>query len=340
MFTDDSPEIKYQELTIPATELFDPDDDPLEYFEAAIDDLINHKFENYSYNQLNKVNDNFRVAFQMFDIDEHGKKIFIYFDINRRFREKSREKLIQETEQPQREMQEYTLEDFIKNPTKGISFRSIWKEVGKDMSFQHLFSGGGFTRAVKADLATIAAFGISAFPHEMIHAGTNLATGGVNEKIVMNTLYGGALWEKLIPGIESKWMFPLLGGYVQTENPSTAATIATAVAPYILTPLGIYLAKKGKEKESIVISAAGSGLIAAHLGGVIGDWQLVGQNLIKESVEVVQDAFDVKTAPEYEIEALLAMALGGLYIGSKLLAVSYRASKATVNSIQNYVNKE
>ncbi|MDP3698249.1 MAG: hypothetical protein Q8R47_01545 [Nanoarchaeota archaeon] len=113
-----------------------------------------------------------------------------------------------------------------------------------------------------------------------------------------------------------------------------------AVAPYVLTPLGIYLLKKGKEKESILLCAGGAGLGLAHLGGIIGDWRLAGQKMLTESVEVVQDAVGEKMPPQYEIPVLLGTVLGGVYIGSKLLAVSYRASKATVNSVRKCVNKE
>lgn len=235
-------------------------------------------------------------------------------------------------------MHEYTLEDFVKNPTKGISFKSIYNEIQADINFSDLFSGQ--RKLLKTNLAAFASFGFFSLPHELIHAGVNYLTGGTNKEIVINTLYGGPLWEKIIPGVKSELMFPLLGGYVTGENPSLAGSLTTAVAPYALTSLGIYLMKKGKERESIVICAGGAGLGLTHLGGIIGDWRIAGQQMIKESVEVVQDALDVKTSPKYATAADVAMFLGGLYIGSKLLAVSYRASKATVNSVRKYANTE
>lgn len=236
------------------------------------------------------------------------------------------------------EQHEYTLEDFVKNPIKGISFKSIYDEIQEDLDFSYLFSGE--RKLLKTNLAAFASFGIFSLPHELIHAGVNHLTGGTNKEIVLNTLYGGQLWEKIIPGVESKVLFPLLGGYVQFENPSTTGSLAATVAPYVLTPLGIYLMKKGKEKESILLCAGGAGLGLAHLGGIIGDWRLVGQKILGESVELVQDTLNLKTSPEYENIALIGTVLGGVYIGSKLLAISYRASKATVNSVRNYVNKE
>ena len=244
----------------------------------------------------------------------------------------------QEANHQQKEQQEYTLEDFVKNPLKNLSFKSIYNEIQEDIDFSYLFSGK--RKLLKTNLAAFASFGIFSLPHELIHAGTNSLTGGINKEIVLNTLYGGALWERIIPGVESKVLFPLLGGYVQIENPSTVGTLAATVAPYVLTPLGIYLMKKGKEKESILLCAGGAGLGLAHLGGIIGDWRLAGQTMIKESVELVQDTLNVKKTPEYGNAATFAMFLGGIYIGSKLLAISYRASKATVNSIRNYANKE
>ena len=233
---------------------------------------------------------------------------------------------------------DYTLEDFVRNPTKGISFGSIYNEIQADIDFSHLFSGQ--RKLLKTNLAAFASFGIFSLPHELIHAGANYLTGGTNKEIVINTLYGGPLWEKIIPGVESKFLFPLLGGYVKFENPSLAGSLTATIAPYVLTSLGIYLMKKGKEKESIVICATGAGLGITHLGGIIGDWRIAGQQIITESVEIVQDALDVKTSPEYENAAAFAMFFGGLYVGSKLLAISYRASKATVNSARNLCNKE
>ncbi|MDP3698620.1 MAG: hypothetical protein Q8R47_03460 [Nanoarchaeota archaeon] len=108
---------------------------------------------------------------------------------------------------------DYTLEDFVKNPTKGISFKSIYNEIQADLDFSHLFSGK--RKLLKVNFATFASFGIISLPHELIHAGTNYLTGGTNKEIVVNTLYGGQLWEKIIPGVESKVLFPLLGGYVK-----------------------------------------------------------------------------------------------------------------------------
>ncbi|MDO8511251.1 MAG: hypothetical protein Q7S55_03735 [Nanoarchaeota archaeon] len=233
---------------------------------------------------------------------------------------------------------DYTLEDFVKNPIRDITFKSIYKEIQTDIDFSSLFSGQ--KKLLKTNLAAFASFGLFSLPHELIHAGANYLTGGTNKEIVINTLYGGPLWEKIIPGVESKVLFPLLGGYVKFENPSLAGSLTATVAPYALTSLGIYLMKKGKEKESILLCAGGAGLGLAHLGGIIGDWRIAGQKMIEESVEAVQDALEVKTSPEYANAAAFAMFLGGLYIGSKLLAVSYRASKATVNSVRKRVAKE
>ncbi len=232
----------------------------------------------------------------------------------------------------------YTLEDFVKNPVKGISFKSIYNEIQADLDFSHLFSGE--RKLLKTNLAAFASFGAFSLPHELIHAGTNYLTGGVNKHIVINTLYGGPLWEKIIPGVESKLLFPLLGGYVEFTNPSTAGTITTAAAPYLLTSLGIYLMKKGKERESIILCASGAGLGLAHLGGIIGDWRIAGQKTLEKSVELVQDTLHLQKSQEYNSVTNVALIIGGFYIGTKLMTISYRASKATVNSVRNLVNKE
>ncbi len=233
------------------------------------------------------------------------------------------------------EQYNYTLEDFVKNPSKGLSFRSIYSEIQTDLDFSYLFSGD--RKLLKTNLAAFASFGFFSLPHELIHAGTNYLTGGTNKEIVINTLYGGPLWEKIIPGVESKILFPLLGGYVKFENPSLAGSLTATVAPYILTPLGIYLMKKGKEKESIVLCAGGAGLGLAHLGGIIGDWRVAGQTIITETAKLVGETLDVKLPKDniyMERTALLGTILGGVYIGSKFLAIAYRASKATINSVR------
>ena len=232
----------------------------------------------------------------------------------------------------------YTLEDFVKNPFKDLSFKSIWKETQYDLDFSDLFSGKA--KILKNNLALFASFGIAAVPHELIHAGVNKLTGGINKEIVINTLYGGHLWEKMFPEIHSKLMIPFIGGYVHAENPSFTGNIATSVAPYILTPLGIYLVQKGKEKESKVLAAAGGGLVAAHIGGVIGDWLSVGARTINEGVEVVEHKLDAKPEGYAASAAGVATLLGGLYLGSKLMAITYRGMKATVNSARKYAGKE
>lgn len=328
---DDLPEISYQELNTPAIELFSPSDNPEEYILAAEADIAAGRWEYYDFSKLDRSYNNVIDAFLLLSLEE-------MIELNRSINEIHKSWMAQKKEKKRKEMHDYTLEDLIKNPLKNMSFGSVCSEVLEDLDFQSLFSGK--IKWLKNDLATLASFGLFSVPHELIHAGVNYVTGGINEKIAINSFYGGALWEKIIPGVQSEFMFPLLGGYVQIENPSAAGNLATYVAPYILTPLGIYLAKKGKEKESIALCAGGAGLISVHLGGVIGDWRNTGTKLIKESVELVQDTLEVKSSGEYGFAANIAFLFGGIYLGSKLLAISYRASKATVNSVRNYAKKK
>lgn len=335
---DDFPEISYQELNICAVELFEPGENPLEYIRAVKEDFTTGRFERYASDELFEVIKNVREAHHSLPLEMRLRKNRNYHQIRDQLVEKMRDKHTTEERQAWKDGHQYTLEDFVKSPFKGISFKSIWDEMQEDLDFSDLFSGK--RKLLKVNLTAFASFGIFSLPHELIHAGTNYLTGGTNKEIVINTLYGGPLWEKIIPGIESKVLFPLIGGYVKFENPSTIGTLTTTIAPYVLTPIGIYLMKKGKERESIVICAGGACLGLLHLGGIIGDWRMARQKMIKESAELVQDSLNLRTSPEYADAATFAMFLGGLYIGSKLLAVSYRASKATVNSVTKYVNKE
>ncbi len=326
------PEIEYRELNIPAVELFAPHEDVQAYAEAVREGVILKQFENYNSTQLNELIENFDLAVNTLSYVE-GLKILT------KYRPARKELCKRLQEKKEGEKDDYTLEDFVKNPTKGISFESIYKEMQGDMDFSYLFSGK--RKLLKTNIAAFASFGFISLPHELIHAGTNYLTGGINKHIVINTLYGGSLWEKLIPGVESKLLFPPLGGHVDFTNPSAAGTIASAAAPYLLTPLGIYLMKKGKEKRNMILSAGGTGLALIHLGGVIGDWKLAGQKTLEKGVELMQDEMHLQKAQEYSFTTNVALALGGIYIGSKLMAISYRASKATVNSIRNLAkNKE
>jgi len=330
-----------EELTS-AEELPNPQENPFNFLDAVNEGLSAGRFKDYNASQLYNLST--QVIEACISISEKGKKNVepeckkMWEEISQIFDKRPIKERIKVVHQRK---YGYTLDEVIKNPLKGTSLKSMWEEIQTDISFGYLFSKGGpRVNFVKTNALLFASFGFFSVPHELIHAGVNSLAGGINHQIVINTLYGGQLYEKIMPEIESKFLFPLLGGYVKFENPSTMGTIAAAVAPYVLTPLGIYLAKKGHEKEKIVLCAVGAGLIAAHAGGIVGDWRLAGQIIVSKGIELVQETLEMKTNPEYAPAINVATLVAGLYVGSKLLAVSYRAMKGAVNSVEKYIAKE
>jgi len=189
-----------------------------------------------------------------------------------------------------------------------------------------------------ANALLFASFGFTSVPHELMHAGMNYLTGGVNREIVINSFYGGDLWEKVIPGVEGRVLIPFIGGYVEFENYSLLGNIATYTTPYVLTPLGLYCIMKSREKKSLALWIAGVGAVGAHGDGIIGDWWGAGRAIVYESVQPVYDALEMRSKPENSILSSI-FSVVGFYLGMKMLKYSYRASKGLVNSIRKYKHK-
>ncbi|MDP3639835.1 MAG: hypothetical protein Q8R53_01375 [Nanoarchaeota archaeon] len=228
----------------------------------------------------------------------------------------------------------YTFTEVLKTP-----FASVVSEFRDDYNPPTPFSGGKWRRRCKHIGTILGSFGITAVPHELIHAGVNSATGGVNKEIVINTLYGGPLWEQLIPGIESKVLVPFIGGYVDPEPASRLAEFAMTVAPYSLTPLGLYLVMKSKEKKSFPLWACGIGALTAHEGGIIGDWFHAGRMVATEATELVYHTMGIeKNIDDSSFESFL-VSIAGFYIGAKMLSFTYRAMKGAINSIRTHFSQ-
>ena len=232
-------------------------------------------------------------------------------------------------EQAQHALDDYPLPEIIGQLTR----KGMLTEFIHDSTFMDLFSGSKRVKVLKEVGATLASFGVWAAPHELIHAGVNSLTGGINKEIVMNRFYGGDLWAAIIPGVEAKWMIPLIGGYVMPENESALAHLAMSMAPYTMTGLGIYAMQKGKENKSAFYCAVGSGLIALHAGGIVGDWWKTGRTIISTGMEYLSTYTDIPTN-----NAVSNFMVGGvgLVLGTKLLTASYRLSKGTVNSLRQW----
>ena len=188
---------------------------------------------------------------------------------------------------------DYTIKEVLKSPLKGAMM-----EIIDDLTIHTNLKGSKWKRLLKNDGLIVASFGITADPHELLHAGVNELTGGYNKEIVINSLYGGDLWAQIIPNLESKVLFPLIGGYVDPEYASFFGELATKVSPYALTPLGIYLVMKGKERKNVLIFSAGAGAVAAHLGGVLGDWYSTGKAIMTKVAEGCYNILGIQEAPE------------------------------------------
>jgi len=240
------------------------------------------------------------------------------------------EEPLREREARDKRNQKYTLSEIIGHLTRPGMYREFQADLGLD----HLLKGRA--KMTKNNLLLFASFGaVWSTPHELIHAGVNSLTGGVNKEIVLNRLYGGDLWAQIIPGAEAKVMNPFIGGYVITDCNGTFGAIATAAAPYILTPLGLYLVQKGRENKSLAVSTLGVGLVAGHVGGIFGDWMNEGRLIVGNAIEGLCHAFG--TEPPQDNQALnLVATVGSFYLGAKLMTAAYRISKGTVNSLRQW----
>ncbi len=228
--------------------------------------------------------------------------------------------------------QNYTLPEIIGSLTR----KGLFRESSNDCSFTDLFKGSNRLKVTKEMAAAYAAFGVIVLPHELIHAGVNSLTGGVNKEIVLNRLYGGDLWAQLFPGIEVKVLNPFFGGYVAVENSSALGNIVTTIAPYPMTALGFYALQKGKEKKNIPLCAAGAALVYTHLGGVIGDWWRTGQIICRETMESVCDLLGTQPPNKSSLLGNFIVVGGGMVLGMKMLTASYRLMKGTVNSLRQW----
>lgn len=239
---------------------------------------------------------------------------------------------------------EKLLEQAVKEKTAPESIRQVLKTPFKkyvenmcyDLDYEELFKGSDKRKSRLNDLAVFLSFGYTAIPHEFIHAGTNKALGGVNQEIVMNKFFDFGISPYLFPGVESKLMIPLLGGYVKPDwsKINSAEHMLVAFAPYILTPIGIYLVQKGKENKSLPLAIAGSGAILAHGGGVIGDFLNFGTTTVSSCTEFVYNTLGGQNYQEFSNNIWLSMMVGSFFVGLKTATFSYRLFKAGVNSLR------
>ena len=232
-------------------------------------------------------------------------------------------------------VQKYRFKDVIKSPLK-----SAWDEILKDLNYEELFSGSKKRKSRLNDLAILLSFGINSIPHELIHAGTNILAGGTNEQIVINKLYGGDIAHLVYSRIDAKLFLPITGGYVKiAECGSLLGKLAVSIAPYAMTPLGIYMVSEGKKRKSLPLAVAGSGMIAAQAGGVIFDFFYFGRTIMYEIADFIANTAGYKNFDSNHSWMAFPLAIGGFYLGSKVLSFSYRLFKSGVNYCRDLSKK-
>ena len=220
-----------------------------------------------------------------------------------------------------------TFKEAAKNPFLGF------REILQDLNYSNLFKGSKLRKAGLTDLTILGSFGISSMPHELIHAGSNLLLGGTNKHIVMNKFYGGDLINYFYSGIESEWMFPLIGGYVEVDNSSALYNLGIMMAPYAMTPLGIYLLSKGKKKKSLALAIAGAGTVASHAGGIIGDFFSFGKRIVYETANTISNTISNNNIEPENLLVGVPMVVGGFYIGAVTMSFTYKMFKSGINCI-------
>lgn len=251
-----------------------------------------------------------------------------------------------ETRIEQEQRKYITISEVLKHPLKYSS--GGLKEMGTDLrviDISKMTKRQKIACKIAMPLGGILSFGMWAMPHELIHAGINKLTGGTNEEIVLNRIYGADIIHAIIPQVQSKLMTPFCGGYVQINPASDLGNLATTIAPYALTPLGVYLIQKAEEKQNKKYGIAGAGLIYAHAGGLIGDFYSLGRKTIQITCKTIlhKDPLGPTKAnvpTHYETLLLGTTVIAGFLIGNRIMSYTYRLSKGLVNSVRNYCNNK
>jgi len=238
-----------------------------------------------------------------------------------------------------------TLSDVLSKPLTYFSPKGI-DEIMLDIrpiSFEEPTKTQRILRTIGLNLYIAGSFGVWAMPHELLHAAMNNLTGGITKEIVVNKLYGGDLWHAAFPDIQTKFLFPLIGAYVNVQPAGHFAEITTLLAPYALTPLGIYLVQKSKEDDKKMYWIAGVGLLGAHAGGIIGDFFAVGQKITGTAAQAMYkhpDEIQLQQHKSLSDNLVFGAALvGGFLLGNRLMGYTYRLSKGLVNSVRNIYKK-
>ncbi len=239
---------------------------------------------------------------------------------------------------------ELTIEDVLRHPLKYS--KGGFGEIISDMQVlnpEKLTEKQRKSYAFLLPAASMLSAGIWAMPHELLHAAVNKATGGKNLEIVLNKMYGADFWHAIFPQIESKFMIPILGGYVRAQPANEISSIAVTLAPYVMTPIGIYFMQNALKKQNTKYWLIGSGLMVSHAGGVIGDFFALGQKItqkicttIYKSPQQIEQNKEQHTDSFADNMAISAALVFGFLIGNRIMGYSYRLSKGLLNSARKY----
>lgn len=192
-------------------------------------------------------------------------------------------------------------------------------------------------------LGAFLSFGVWAIPHELMHAGINKLTGGINHEIVLNKIYGADFVHSFFPDIQSKLMLPFIGGYVNAAPSSDIAGIIMSIAPYALTPIGVYFIQKSCDKQSAKYWVIGAGLVGAHSCGVLGDFFVAGRYVTNAVCKkLYKDPYEIMKQEQvsgFDTIVLGATLVAGFLLGNRIMGYTYRLAKGTVNSLRTYLSK-
>ncbi|MBN2095670.1 MAG: hypothetical protein JW727_06475 [Candidatus Aenigmarchaeota archaeon] len=266
------------------------------------------------------------------------------------------------------------------NPVNG------WKDLYRDLTYYDLFPEslpGGKTTQKALNVAAIPAsfYALMGTPlikpyvvaHELTHAATNIATGGTNEEIVIDSALGGDFLREIFPLIESKDLSQLdIAGYVNPDTfgpwPSDALV---AIAPNAISmALGAELLYEAKKRKSLPLAIAGSSLVAVPVyqlrissvdeevvkatdmfkelpEGVpafnVGDFSAAGGELVFEPLNALSRIFEENGAEAAELvyspemyPYVIAMLGISFLAGIAVAGTTYGLGRAAVNKLRRW----
>jgi hypothetical protein len=158
-------------------------------------------------------------------------------------------------------------------------WQTAWSEVLAALSAVLERPGPAWIPTVALLASTLAAWWVYVPLHELLHAWGCLAAGGTVEELQIAPLYGGALFERIVPFVTSGGEYAGRLTRFDTGG-SDLVYLFTDLAPYLLTVFAAYpLLRAARRRPSALAAGAGLVLIAAPLIGLTGDYYEMGSIL-------------------------------------------------------------